>query len=149
MSNPRLASSQRRKKPSATQDAATRAREGLAAAGAETDGGNSAVGVSGNSVAGSDAFVPDGVPRLSLDELERRRAPYIEPPLTTWVTGLTLEVGDERVVRGSASYRSLAADGGITETDTTACERAFGAEVRGQHDHRVGEVDRATATVGE
>jgi len=33
MSNPRLASSQRRKKPSATQDAATRAREGLTAAG--------------------------------------------------------------------------------------------------------------------
>jgi cell division protease FtsH len=33
MSNPRLASSQRRKKPTATQDAAARARDGLAAAG--------------------------------------------------------------------------------------------------------------------
>jgi hypothetical protein len=67
--------------------------------------------VRSESIAGSDAFVPDGVPRLSLSDLEQRRAPYIEAPLTTWLGGATIELGHARIVRGSTSLRVLAADG--------------------------------------
>lgn len=62
------------------------------------------------SVAGSDVFVPEGLPRLSLEQRERERAPYIEPPTTSWLAGASLELGDERIVRGSVALRTLRED---------------------------------------
>ncbi len=67
------------------------------------------------SVAGSDAFIPDGTPRLALDSLDRDRAPYIAPPVTTWAADTSLELGEERVLRGTASYRTLIEHGDLVQ----------------------------------
>ncbi|HEX2676676.1 MAG TPA: hypothetical protein VHM19_08550, partial [Polyangiales bacterium] len=67
------------------------------------------------SVAGSDAFVPDGIPRLKLDPLERERAPYIEPEITSWLAGASVEVGDEHVLRGNLAFRALLERGDWSE----------------------------------
>lgn len=73
-----------------------------------------------DSVAGADAFVSDGPVRLSIDPQERARAPYIEPDLTTWVADGTVQIGDERWLRASATYRTALQQGGVVE-------RRFGA----------------------
>lgn len=58
------------------------------------------------SIAGSDAFVPEGLARLALDVRERERAPYIEPPITSWLAGASVELGDERIARGVLAVRT-------------------------------------------
>ncbi|HEX7477985.1 MAG TPA: hypothetical protein VF331_09285 [Polyangiales bacterium] len=68
-----------------------------------------------DSVAGSDAFVPDGPPQLALDAQERARAPYIQPDVATWVADASMHVGDERSLRASATYRTLLQSGGVIE----------------------------------
>ncbi len=67
------------------------------------------------SIAGTDSFVPDGIPRLALDPLERQRASYIAPEITSWLLGANLELGDEQIVRGSVAYRALLEDGAWVE----------------------------------
>jgi hypothetical protein len=67
------------------------------------------------SVAGSDAFVPSTLPRLTLAASDSAGASYIEPPVTTWVGGASAEIGEERIVRARASFRTLHEEGGFLE----------------------------------
>jgi hypothetical protein len=63
--------------------------------------------VTNNSIGGSSAFVPQGVPRLKLDRQERERAPFVEPPINTWLVGATAEVGSIDMIRVGLSVRQL------------------------------------------
>lgn len=76
----------------------------------ETIGG---VLVRDTSFAGSNAFVPQSVPRLELNRDEQRRAPYIETPTTTYIVGASIDGGESRIVRAGVSYRSLLEDDGL------------------------------------
>jgi hypothetical protein len=63
--------------------------------------------VRNTSIAGSSAFEPQGVPRLKLSTDEQLRAPFIEPPITTYVIGANIDAGDSKIARAGFSYRSL------------------------------------------
>ena len=67
------------------------------------------------SFAGTDAFVPSDRPRLALDASERALAPYVEPPVTTWLGAASAELGEERIVRARLTYRALQQQGGWLE----------------------------------
>jgi len=65
------------------------------------------------SVAGSNAFLPQSLPRLELNRDEQRRVPYVETPTTTYIVGASIDGGDYRIVRAGVSYRSLIEDDGL------------------------------------
>jgi hypothetical protein len=67
------------------------------------------------SFAGSDAYVPSVLPRIDTGSQELLRAPYLSPPVTTWIGAASVELGLERVIRLRASYRELAEAGGLLE----------------------------------
>jgi hypothetical protein len=71
--------------------------------------------VRNTSVAGTNAFVPSVLPRLDTSSLEQLRAPYLLPPVTTWIGAASAELGLERVLRARVSYRELAEAGGLLE----------------------------------
>ncbi len=60
------------------------------------------------SLAGSDAFVPQGALHLALPaSVDPSTAPYVSPPVTTWVAGAAVEGGDSRGVRTRLDFREL------------------------------------------
>ncbi|MBN1654875.1 MAG: hypothetical protein JXA30_13985 [Deltaproteobacteria bacterium] len=59
------------------------------------------------SVAGSSAFVPQGIPRLRLNSEQQSRAPFVEKPTTTYFIGANLDAGEIRILRAGVAYRSL------------------------------------------
>jgi len=63
--------------------------------------------VRGTSVAGTDAFAPEGALRLSPDGTDRDRAPFLDEPSTTWVGGGALEIGRAEAVRGAVRFREV------------------------------------------
>lgn len=70
--------------------------------------------VRATTLAGSDAFAPQGSVRLDLpDELSRARVPFVAPPSTTWVAGGWLELGRSDWVRGRIGYREVQDGDGI------------------------------------
>jgi hypothetical protein len=71
--------------------------------------------VRNTSVAGTNAFVPSVLPRLDTGSLQQLRAPYLLPPVTTWIGAASAELGLERVLRARVSYRELAEAGGLLE----------------------------------
>ncbi|HEY2733143.1 MAG TPA: hypothetical protein VGI70_04120, partial [Polyangiales bacterium] len=71
--------------------------------------------VRNTSFAGTNAFVPSELPRLDLSSSELARAPYLSPPITTWLAAASVEVGADRIVRARATYRALVESGGLLE----------------------------------
>lgn len=68
--------------------------------------------VRSTSIAGSDAFVPQGDPRLELD-VPPERVPWVDEPETTWVVGGTVEVGRSRWARVAAGFREMREEDGL------------------------------------
>lgn len=81
--------------------------------------------VRATSLAGSDAFVPQGTLRLDLDDVDPSRVPFVEPPVDTWAAGADLEVGDFRWARARAGIRELWEPSGVVA-------RRFGASIASQ-----------------
>ena len=78
---------------------------------AEAEGGAL---VTSTSVAGTDAFVPQGSPRLDLGNVDPARASFVGSPQTIWFGGAALEVGP-RTLRLRASFREMHDDDGLVE----------------------------------
>jgi hypothetical protein len=69
--------------------------------------------VRGTSIAGTDAFAPQGIARLDLDGVDRARVPFLEEPATTWLAGGLLEVGHVRIARAQAAFREVRDEDGL------------------------------------
>ena len=65
------------------------------------------------SIAGTDAFAPQGIARIELDDVDRDRVPFLEEPATTWLAGGLVEVGDPRVARVRAGFREVQDEDGL------------------------------------
>jgi len=64
------------------------------------------------SLAGTDAFIAQGDVRREL-EVDPARAPFVEPPVTTWLTGGLLELGHRRWLRVTAGFREMREEGSL------------------------------------
>lgn len=56
---------------------------------------------------GTDAFLPEGVPRVELSERLQNRFPYLEDPTESYLVGASVNGGDLRIVRAGVSYREV------------------------------------------
>ncbi len=68
--------------------------------------------VRSTSLAGSDAFVPQGDPRLDLD-VDPERVPFVDPPDTTWLAGGSVELGRVRWARARVGFREVRESAGL------------------------------------
>lgn len=108
--------------------------------------------VTRTSLAGSDAFALQGVPRFDLDSGDRASAAYVAEPADPWLVSASIEVGPREVARARAVHRELVGGEGLLLRRTgfslvSEPNDALRTEMAGVLDHLTSELIDAQASL--